>query len=40
MFNTLHHKIIYDEKDIWMNTILILAMAFINGNLMTSLFLL
>jgi len=37
---TLLHKIIYDVRDIWMNKILILAIAFINGNLMTSLFLL
>jgi len=36
--NTLYHKIIYDERDIWMNEMLILAIAFINGNLMASLF--
>jgi len=34
------HKIINDERDIWINEMLILAIAFINGNLMTSLFLL
>jgi len=27
MFNTLHHKIIYDERDIWVNSLLILAFA-------------
>jgi len=35
MFKTLHHKIIYEERDIWLNKMLILAIAFINGNLMT-----
>jgi len=40
IFNTLSHKIIYDKRDIWINKMLILAIAFINGNLMTSLFLL
>jgi len=38
MFNTLHHTIIHDDSDIWMNEMMILAFAFINGNLMTSLF--
>jgi len=35
MFNTLHHKIIYDERDIWMYKMLILAIVFFKGNLMT-----
>jgi len=33
--STLHHKIIYNERDIWMYKMLILAIAFFNGNLMT-----
>jgi len=40
IFNTLHHKIIYDERHIWMNKMLNIVIAFINGNLMTSLVLL
>jgi len=40
IFNTLHQTIIYDERDIWINKMLILAIAFTNGNLMKSLFLL
>jgi len=39
-FSTLHQEIIYDERDIWMNKMLILAIAFIIGNIITSLFLL
>jgi len=38
IFNTLHHKIIYDERDIRMKKCFILANAFINGNIMTSVF--
>jgi len=36
----LQDKSIYDGRDIWMNITLILAIAFINGNIMTSLFML
>jgi len=40
MFNILHRKIVYDDRDIWMNKTLILAIEFINVELMTSLCLL
>jgi len=38
IFNTLHHNIICDERDIWMNKRLILAIEFINGNLISHCF--
>jgi len=38
ILNTLHNNIIYDERDIWMNKMFILAVAFIIDNILTSLF--
>jgi len=40
IFNTLHHTMIYDERDILMNKMLIFAIEFIKVKSMTSLFLL